>query len=162
MIHRDGRDYAKRRRFDDVRRVEPTSEADLQQQRIRFRSGKSEQRGACGDLEQRDRLIPVDGFAFAEHVHESAFFDKLAGKTDAFVELRQMGRDICVHPLSIGLQPRPSHCQRGSLAVRAGEVNDRRKLPFGMPEIREQPSRTPQGQIDAFREKRLERFENVS
>ena len=73
-----------------------------------------------------------------------------------------MGRDICVHPLSIRLQPRPRHCQSGSFAVRAGEMNDWRQLPFRMPEVREQPSRTSQGQINAFREKRLERFENFS
>ena len=91
MVHRDGRNDAKCRLFDDVRRVEPTSKADLQQQRIRFRSGKSKQRGAGGDLEQRNWLIPVHGLAFAEHLHESAFFNKFAGKTDALMKFGQMG-----------------------------------------------------------------------
>ena len=91
MVHRDGRDDAKRRLFDDVRRVKPTSETDLQQHRIRFRSGKSKQRGARSDLEQRNWLVPVHGLAFAEHLYESAFFNKLAGKTDALMKFGQMG-----------------------------------------------------------------------
>jgi hypothetical protein len=64
MVVVDRGDGAERGPFDQVGRVEPAAEPDLQQQRVGGMTGEGKEGGGSGDLEERDRRAVVrDGRA---------------------------------------------------------------------------------------------------
>ena len=79
MVDRNGRDHRQRGFRDDVRRIDTTAEANLQQCVIRLHPRESQKRRRRGDLEERDLVAFVHLFAFFEQSRQRVFFDQITG-----------------------------------------------------------------------------------
>jgi hypothetical protein len=152
MIHRHRRDRAGDRRVDDVGRIEPAAEADLQQQHIGRMPREKKKRCGGLDLEHRDGRRTVGALAFQQHIGQRLVAHQLAAarrtETKALVEAHQVRRGVDVDGFARGLQHRAHEGHRRALAVGARDVNDRRKTAFRMPERIENPPHPVERQVD--------------
>ena len=114
-------------RFDDVGRVEPAAEPDLDDAGVGGGAGEGEEGGGGGRLEEAD-LHAVGGVErLGEQGGQRVVLDQLPGEADALVEADQMGAGV-----DMGAEP--GRLDRGAqegagraLAVGAGDMEDRRQ-----------------------------------
>ena len=146
-------DAADQRRLDDVGRVEPAAQPDLDDAGVGGRAGEGEKGGGGGRLEEA-QLHRAGRF---EHLGQDGgqrlILDQPPGEADALVEADEMRAGI-----DMGLEPR--RLQRGAqegagraLAVGAGDVEDGRQRPLrdcrasrASAEMRSSPRMSPPGE----------------
>jgi hypothetical protein len=97
---------------------------------------KNRKAGGGRYFEHRYRGPRVRSFAFLQGRSKFVIGDEmpLAARTnaEAFIEADKMRRRVRVHALSRSFQNCAQKSDRRSLAIGAGNVNDRRQLPLGM------------------------------
>ena len=111
MVEGDGRDDRDERPADDVGGIEPAAESGLEQQDVGRSPREREEGGGRGDLEEGDRIAPVDAFAFLQQPRQDALVDGLSGELDPLVEADEVRRGVDVHGAAVGDESRP-HCRR--------------------------------------------------
>ena len=97
VIHIDGGDDRNLRFRDHVGGVQSATQTNLEQGVIRWRLSKGQQGRYGRNLEIGDRVRAIGLIAAIQNFGQRFFADQLAGKTDAFVKPRQMGRGIRMH-----------------------------------------------------------------
>ena len=105
--------------IDNVCRVEPPAQADLEDCVIRGRSCESQESRRRRDLEKSNRLTAIGFFAFLQQRGQMILVDQLAGEADALVKPREMRRGIGVNLLARRLQPRSDERAGRAFAVRS-------------------------------------------
>ncbi len=127
---------------DDVGRIEPTAQADLDDRRRGGRAGEGEEGGGGRDLEETgaDAVRMIEHFG--QQRGERCVVDQLARDPDAFVEPHQMraGEDVDVMPRRLDRSAQEG--AGGAFAVGAGDVKHRRQRVLRVAEPIEQ-SRDP-------------------
>ena len=127
VIEAEAGDPADQRRFDDVGRVEPSAEADLEDAGVGRRAGEGEQGGGGGDFEEA-RIDSVAGVErFGEQSGELIVLDQLSGDADAFVEADEVRAGEDVDRVPGGLERGAQESAGRTLAVGAGDMEDGRK-----------------------------------
>ena len=96
MIERDRRDDVEHGALNDVGRIEPSAEADFQQQHVGRVLGEGEKRRRGGDLELGDVVAAVRRLRACQHIDQRLFADRrrLAARPcelDALVETYEVG-----------------------------------------------------------------------
>ena len=157
MVHAELGDAARDRRGDDVGRVEPAAQPDLDDAGVGGRAREGEEGGGRGRLEEAE-LHAVGGLErFAENRGQHGVPDQLSGEADALVEADQVRARI-----DMGLEPRrlDRGAQEGAgraLAVGPGDVEDGRQRPLRIAEpveqkeIRSSPNMSRPGESKASR-----------
>src|ERR1700730_2010976 len=104
------------------------------------------------DFKNGDRPAGIGALAMFERATQFIIADKNAAagsaEAKALVDPHQGGRDIDMNAQARGFQNRAQIRDRRTLAIGAGDVNDRRQLAFGMFEPLQQPQHPLQAQID--------------
>jgi hypothetical protein len=138
VVETEAGDAGYQRLVDNVGRVEPSAEADLQDARIcrRFRKGEEGNRGI--DLEQAgaDRIIGIDHLA--HQVGEPCVVDQLAGDADPLIVTNQMRAGERMDALASGLERGSEECAGRTLAVGPGDMENRGQPVLGPAELVEQ------------------------
>ena len=124
--------------IDDVGRVEPAAEPDLDDCRIGRRTGEGQEGGRRRRLEEA-RLDTVARLPdLLQQCRELAILDQPAGNSDALIEAHEVraceGMDIVARRLQRGAQESAGR----ALAVGAGDVEHRRQGVLGPSETIEQ------------------------
>ncbi len=151
MVDADGRDDAGERLLDHIGAVEPAAEADLQQQHIGWNFRKQQERRRGLDFKDGDRLAVIDALTGEQRVAQVVVADQRPRKADALIKPHQIGRGVDMHLQSGRLEDRAQVRDRRSLAVGAGDVDDRRQLAFGMIEPSQDARHPVEREIDLFR-----------
>ena len=115
------------RAVDDVGRVEPAAEADLDDARVGGRAREGEEGGRGGDLEEAglDAVARVEDLG--EQGGEDARRRSAAGEADALVEADEMRAGKGVDPVARRLDRGAQEGAGRALAVGAGDMEDRRQ-----------------------------------
>ena len=155
MVHADRRDHAGQWFFDRVGGVEPSAEADFQQQGV-GRVLREHNECGCGlDLEHGDRRAGVRPLAALQRILQFVVADENAAtgaaEPNTFVEPHQIGRGVGVDAQTRRFQRRAQIGDRRTLAVGAGDMDHRRQFSLGMVEPFEQPVDAIEVEIDAAR-----------
>ena len=151
MVDAELGDAADDRRGDDVGRVEPAAEPDLDDAGVGGRAGEGEEGGGGGRLEEAE-LHPVGG---VEHLGEQRG-EQSSSISRPARRMRSLKRTRCGLGIDMGLEPRrlDRGAQEGAgraLAVGAGDMEDRRQRGSGLPsrssraEIRSRPEMSRAG-----------------
>ncbi len=131
-------DGADQRRRDDVGRVEPAAEPDLDDRGIGWGAGESEEGGGGGRLEEA-QLHAVGGVErLGEQGGQRLIVDQPPGEADALVEADQMRAGIDMRREARRLDRRAQKGAGRALAVGPGDVEDRRQALLGIAELGEQ------------------------
>ena len=144
--------------------VEPAAEADLEQQHVRRVLRVEQERRRRGDLEDRDRRSRIGFLASAEGVDEGLFRDQPAAtggaETDALVEAHEVGRGIDVDREAGRFEHRAHEGDGRALAVRAGDMDDRRQAAMRLAHGPEEALQAPERQVDQLGMKREKARQN--
>ncbi len=131
-------DPADRRGRDDVRRIEPPAEADLDDAIVGGDACEGEEGGGGGDFEKA-RLHTI---GFVEHLFEQCreqrVVDERPGETDAFVEANEMRAGIAVDLAPARFEDRAEIGAGRSLAIGARDMEGARELVLRIAEARAQ------------------------
>jgi hypothetical protein len=104
---------------------------------------KNRKAGGGRYFEHRYRRTRIRSFAFLQGRSKFVIGDEMSlpacTNAEAFIEADKMRRRVRVHALSRSFQNCAQKGDRRSLAICAGNVNDRRQLPLGMPQRAKQP-----------------------
>ncbi len=134
MVEPQLRDAADDRGGDDIGRIEPAAEPDLDDADIRRDAGEGEEGGGGGDLEEAG----ADAFGDVEHLGEQfgqrRIVDQGAGEADALVEADQVRAGVDMRLEAGGLGGGADERASRSLAVGAGDMDHRWQLQLGMAE----------------------------
>ena len=164
MIHRDRRDDTRKRALDNVGGIKPPAQADFKQQIVRRMLRKQHEGCRRLDLEQRDRRVAIGALAFGERIGKlSVGYQHAAAaqaKPEALVDAHQVGRGVDVHASSRCLQHGAQECDRRTLAIGAGHMDDRRHALLGMAEPRQHAAHALERQIDALGMQREQPLQN--
>ncbi len=155
VVDRNRRDHRGQRMFDDVGGVEPAAETDLEQDHVGRIAGEEEKSGGRGDLEMGDRPVVVDALDLDQRVGELVVVDEAAaasfGDADALVKPDEMRRRVDMDAATRGLQHGAHEGGGRSLAVGAGDMDDRRQASVGTAELEHQPLDPIERQVDLDR-----------
>ena len=136
---------------DYVGRVEPPAEPGLEQDHIGGRAGKGEKGRRRCDFEIGDRRPAIGALAFLEQRNQRFLIDQAPVEADAFMEADEMRLGECMHAMSARFEAGAQCGYRRSLAIGAGDVDDRRQPVLRITERRKQPLDAAERQIDQFR-----------
>src|SRR5258708_4217189 len=107
------------------------------------------------DFKNGDRRTGIGLLAMFERATQFVVIDERAAADPAepktFVDPHQRGRGIGVDAQVCGLQNRPQIRDRRTLAIGAGDVNDRRQFALGMVEPFQEPNHPRKIEIDMLR-----------
>ena len=152
VIERDRRHDRGKRCIDHVGRVEPPAEPDFEQHHVGGVACEQQEPGGGRDLEHRDRLPRIGPLAFLEHGGELVirYQCALAGlaETEALVEPDEMRRGIDMHAQARRLKDRAHEGDGRTLAVGAGDMDDRRQLAFRMTDRGQEPPHAIEREVD--------------
>ncbi len=160
MIETDRRDDTHTRPRNHIGCVILTTQPDFQDERVTRVSREGKQRRRGRDLEKGDRRTDIHPLAFVEHCRQLILFDQFSGEPDAFVKAHEMRRDIRMYAQALRLEHRARKRANGAFAVRPGDVDNRRKLAFGMAQLSQESLNSVQNEIDSLGVKRKKPFEN--
>ena len=134
---------------DDVGRVEPAAEADLEQGPVGRGLGHREEGGGGGDLEEGDRRAAVRGLAAFEQ-RRRAGPRRSARRRGGCARGSGRGAARCRRGprAPVGLEAGAQHGDDRALAVGAGDVDHRRQPALGVAERGEQPLDAAERQVD--------------
>ena len=132
MVHRDRRDDARERERDDVRRIEPSAEPDLEQERVGGMAREQQEAGRGLHLEHGDRGVAIRPLADRQRLGELVVGDEHpaagAAEAETLVDPHEVRGGIDVHPRACRLEHRPHEGDGRALAVGAGHMDHRRQL----------------------------------
>jgi hypothetical protein len=126
MVDAELRDAGDDRLRDDVGRVEPPTEPDLDDAGIGGRTGEGEECRCGRDLEKARADITAGVEHFFEQWREFGIRDQRTGEADTFVEADEMGARIDMRRVARRLDRRAQEGAGRSLAVGAGDMEYRR------------------------------------
>ncbi len=132
MIERDPRHRRGVRPVEDVGRVEPAAQTDLDQSGVGRNAREGQQSQRRRHLERCDRPIVGRLLRLVDQRHQRIVVDQPPRQADAFVEPHQMRRGIDVAAIAGGLQKGAQKGDGRALAVGAGDMEDRRQAAFRM------------------------------
>ncbi len=164
VVERDRRDRRDQRIVDDIGGVVAAAKPDLEQGEVGRMAREEEDRRRGGDLELRDRRAVVDALDLEERLDQRVLADEAAAagaaEPDALMETDEMRRGVDMGRLPRRLDHGAEEGGGRSLAVGAGDVDDRRQAPLGMPEPRQEHAHAVEREVDLARIERLEALED--
>ena len=127
MIERKGGDRRNQRPLDNVGRIEPSAEADLEDAGIGGRAREREDRGRGGDLEEAGLDAAAGVQDLGKQLFQAFVVDQLTGDPDPLVEPDQVrageGVDLVSRRFERGAEKRNGR----ALAIGPGDVEHRRQ-----------------------------------
>ena len=127
MIERKGGDGRNQRPLDNIGRIEPSAEPDLEQAGIGRRAREREDRGRGGDLEKAGFDAAAGVQDLGKQLFQSLVVDQLAGDPDALVEADQVRAGEGVDLVPGRFERGAKEGNRRALAIGPGDVEDRRQ-----------------------------------
>jgi len=135
VVHSDRRDRGRERLRNDVRRIEPPAEADLEHRHVDLLIEEVGERRGGRDLEVGEGRIGVESFARGpgaalpvdalEELGERVVVDVDPADRDALVHLLEVRRRVRPDLQALRAEHRVEHAHDRALAVRAGDVDHR-------------------------------------
>ncbi len=141
-------------RLQNIGRIEPSAQTDLDNAGIGGRAAESEKGGGDGDFEEAGVQIGSCIQNLLQQRRQSVILDQLSGQPDALVVAHQMRAGGDVDALAVRLQHGAQKRAGGTFTVGAGHVKRRRQVavriaePFEQARIVARPSR-PSGTLSA-------------
>ena len=132
MIHRDRHDQRYGGLLDDVGGIEASTEAHFHHAGIRRMGGKQQETDSRENLKDRDRLTGIGIGNAADGLGESFVIDEFTTLSPAhpvaLVPVDQVRRGVDVDGMPRCFKQRTTESRSRTLAVGAGDVNDRRQM----------------------------------
>lgn len=123
---------------DDVGRVEPAAQADLDNAGVGRGTGEGEKSGCGGNFEEACADVAGDIEHFPEQGGEGVVVDQVAGDADSFVEADEMRAGIDMRGEAGGLDRGAEKGAGRAFAVGAGDMEDRWQAVLRVAETGEQ------------------------
>ena len=156
MIHADRRDDARERRVHDVGGIESAAEADLKQNDVGNMLREQHESSGSFDLQQRDWRTVIGALTLGKRILELLIGREHARDAKPLVDAHEMRRGVDVDAQARRLTDRAQESNGRTLAVGAGNVNDRRQATLGMIQCREDAMHPRQIEIDTLGVQRRE------
>ncbi len=151
VVERDRGDRGHRRARDHVGRVEPAAEPGLEQHDIGRDAREGEEGRRRGDLEIGDRRALIGPLALLQHVEQRVLVDQPSGQPDPLVKAHEMRRGVDMGAVAGGFGAGAHRRDGRTLAVGAGDMDDRRQMVLRIAERRQQPLDPAERQVDLLR-----------